>query len=158
MQTQTRLVISFCTLLLFGLIISRQHVAAKISLGDPAGPVGAILYQNAAGHYHTVQRGETLFSIARHYNVSVGQLLEMNQQIRNPNLIYAGQSMWIPARETGSSQSRQTCGINHTVQYGDSLFGIAYWYGADLNEVMVANSIVDPDYIYAGASLYIPCR
>lgn len=41
-------------------------------------------------NYYAVQRGDTLSSIARKYNVTVQYLVILNG-IRNPNLIYAGQ-------------------------------------------------------------------
>lgn len=41
-------------------------------------------------NYYTVQRGDTLWGIARRYGVSVQYLVHLNG-IRNPNLIYPGQ-------------------------------------------------------------------
>ena len=41
-------------------------------------------------NYYTVQRGDTLSSIARRYGVTVRYLVNLNG-IRNPNLIYSGQ-------------------------------------------------------------------
>lgn len=162
MRTTTRLVFSICTLLLFALAMSRYRVAtAKIVLEQPAGEVGAILYHGAAGHYHTIQPGETLSTIAHNYGLSIGQIMSHNWQIRNPHMIYAGHSIWIPTHsETGGGAWRGgsgMCNDTHLVHYGDSLFGIAYYYGANLNQIMSANNIVDADYIYVGQSLYIPC-
>lgn len=37
-----------------------------------------------------LKRGDTLFSIARENNLSVEQLLKLNPQIKNPDIIYAG--------------------------------------------------------------------
>lgn len=37
-----------------------------------------------------LRRGDTLFSIARENNLSVEQLLKLNPQIKNPDIIYAG--------------------------------------------------------------------
>lgn len=45
-------------------------------------------------NYYTVQRGDTLWSIARIYGVSVQYLVNLNG-IRNPNLIYPGQMIKI---------------------------------------------------------------
>ena len=39
---------------------------------------------------HTVKLGDTLSSIAKRYNVSVGRLLSLNPQIRNKNIILPG--------------------------------------------------------------------
>jgi len=51
---------------------------------------------------HVVQRGEYLASIARKYGVSVQALLAANR-LRNPNLLYVGQRLKIPADGTTSS-------------------------------------------------------
>lgn len=44
---------------------------------------------------HTVQTGETLFSISQRYNISL-QLLIMVNRIPNPNVIYPGMQILIP--------------------------------------------------------------
>jgi LysM repeat protein len=148
-------------LLLFALAFTRNHVAtAKIVLEEPQGEVGAILYHGAAGHYHVVRPGETLSAIAQQYGLTIGQIMANNWQIHNPHLIYAGHSIWIPAHGSagtgGGGNGIYDC--SHYVRYGDSLFGIAYYYGVNLNQIMAVNGIIDPDYIYAGTVLYIPCR
>jgi LysM repeat protein len=48
------------------------------------------------GHYHVVRYGETLSGIAYHYGVSPHAILQSNPYIYNPNLIYAGMSLYIP--------------------------------------------------------------
>ena len=48
------------------------------------------------GNSYTVQRGDTLFSIALRFETTVQFLLHINPQIGNPNLIFAGQQINIP--------------------------------------------------------------
>ncbi|MBQ3134766.1 MAG: LysM peptidoglycan-binding domain-containing protein [Oscillospiraceae bacterium] len=48
-------------------------------------PVGGIV--------HKVVKGDTLWAIARRYDVTVAQLLERNPDIKNPNLIRVGQEV-----------------------------------------------------------------
>lgn len=43
--------------------------------------------------WHTVVKGETLWGIAGRYGVSLSRLIELNPQIKNPNLIYIGQKV-----------------------------------------------------------------
>lgn len=50
----------------------------------------------ATGYGHTVQRGETLASIAAQYGVTVADIAAANN-ITNPNLISVGQELIIPA-------------------------------------------------------------
>jgi LysM repeat protein len=49
----------------------------------------------APGWAYTVQYGDTLFKIARRYGVNVW-VLAQNNNIYNINLIYAGQTLYIP--------------------------------------------------------------
>lgn len=50
-----------------------------------------------SGFWYVVRCGDTLYSIARRYGSSVGRLASINH-IWNPNVIYAGQRLWIPGR------------------------------------------------------------
>ena len=50
----------------------------------------------AAGNeeiWHTVVKGESLWSIANRYGETLAQVIERNPQIKNPNLIYVGQKV-----------------------------------------------------------------
>ncbi len=47
------------------------------------------------GQTYTVQRGDTIFSIARRYGVTVGALMQANG-LSNPNYIFVGQVLQIP--------------------------------------------------------------
>lgn len=51
------------------------------------------------GTLYTVQSGDTLFEIARRNNITLASLLAANPQITNPNLIFPGQEICIPALE-----------------------------------------------------------
>lgn len=46
---------------------------------------------------YTVRQGDTLAAIAKRHNVGVDDLIEANLQIRNPNLIYPGQTIRLPS-------------------------------------------------------------
>lgn len=54
---------------------------------------------------YTVQKGDTLWTISKKHNVSFQDLLNANQQIKNPDLIYPNQKINIPQ---GSSTSTNT--------------------------------------------------
>jgi hypothetical protein len=51
---------------------------------------------DCGGTYHCVRYGETLFSIGRQYNVDPYYIAQVNG-LANPNHIYAGQVLYIPA-------------------------------------------------------------
>lgn len=50
------------------------------------------------GTSYIVRKGDTLFIIASRFNLSVEDILRANPQITDPNLIYPGQLIIIPAR------------------------------------------------------------
>jgi lipoprotein-anchoring transpeptidase ErfK/SrfK len=108
---------------------------------------------------HVVQRGETLGHISRQYNVSISNLTATNG-IADPNRIYAGQRLIIPgagntaavvAPATNSSGS-----ATHVVQRGENLFRISIQYNVSMDTIVAANSIANPNSIYAGQRLLIP--
>ncbi len=102
---------------------------------------------------HVVQRGETLYSIARRYGVSVQAIVNANG-IRNPNLIYVGQRLRIP---TGAPPPPSGTGnITYVVQRGDTLAAVAWRHGVTVNAIVQANGLRNPDFIYVGQRLLIP--
>lgn len=48
------------------------------------------------GFYYTIQWGDTLSELAVRFGTTVALILEYNPQITNPNVIYAGDEIWIP--------------------------------------------------------------
>jgi LysM repeat protein len=105
---------------------------------------------------YVVQRGDTLYSIARRFGVSIWQLASLNN-IPNLNLIYVGQLLIIPAPGPmppgpGPAPSR------YVVQYGDTLFSIARRFGVNVWQLAAYNNIPNPNYIRAGQVLLIPPR
>jgi LysM repeat protein len=128
--------------------------------------------------YHTVQRGESLYAIARQYGMAWQDLATLNG-IANPNTIYAGQQLTIvqPAVVTTSEEAApvaeavadtttpsttentpttESVTTTHTVQPGEWLSGIARQYGVDWMSIARANNITDPNTVYAGQVLIIP--
>ena len=49
------------------------------------------------GFIYTVQRGDTLFTIAALFNITLNGLIAANPQITNPNIIFPGQQICVPA-------------------------------------------------------------
>jgi LysM repeat protein len=68
------------------------------SNGDqPPAEVATQRHDQTATVSYVVQRGDTLGAIAKRYNTTVAALLRMNPQIRNPNWLYVGQRIRVPA-------------------------------------------------------------
>ena len=52
--------------------------------------------ESAAAEAYTVRKGDTLWGIAKRYDVTLAALIAANPQIKNPNLIYPGDKVLIP--------------------------------------------------------------
>ena len=94
---------------------------------------------------HIVQRGETIYSIARRYGISAEAIASANG-IVNPNWIYTGQRLTIPTQ--GSSPTTV-----YTVQWGDTLFSIARQHGTTADTLAWLNGLGNPGFIWAGQRL-----
>lgn len=104
-----------------------------------------------------IKYGDTLSQLALEYNTTVRRLVELNN-IENPNLIYAGETLIVPSGETssdtdGNSTSGQTIYI---VQRGDTLNQIAMNFGTTARAIAVENNIRNINLIYVGQKLIIP--
>jgi len=107
-----------------------------------------------SGGYYTVQRGDTLYSIARRYGTTAQAIAQANQ-IYNPSLIHAGQVLYIPGWAPPPPPP-PSGDVYYTVQPGDNLFRIALRYGTSVWAIVVANNISNPSLIYRGQVLLIP--
>jgi LysM repeat protein len=101
--------------------------------------------------YYTVQRGDTLYSIARRHGTTVQAIAQANQ-IYNPSVIHVGQVLYIPS---GVAPTPPPSGVYYTVQRGDNLHRIARRYGTSVWAIVVANNISNPSLIYPGQVLLI---
>ncbi len=99
------------------------------------------------GVYYTVKRGDTLWDIARKTGSTVEKIVAANN-IKNPDLIYAGEMFLIP--------EITNTGRYYTVRAGDTLWGIAQRFGSSVNAIAAANGIKNPNLIYAGEVFLIP--
>jgi LysM repeat protein len=102
---------------------------------------------------HVVQWGESLSIIAAQYGVTVNAIAEANG-ISNPNFVYAGQRLVIPAGAVPASPSGPTS--TYVVQRGDTLRTIASRYGTTVTNLASWNSLWNPDFIYVGQVLRVP--
>jgi len=115
--------------------------------------MGVGLAEAADPGVHIVQRGDTLYSIARRYGTTVSALVQANG-LRNPNRIYVGQRLVIPGTAAASSSS--SSGSVHVVQRGENLFRIALRYGTTVQALARANNLSNTSLIYVGQRLVIP--
>jgi LysM repeat protein len=114
------------------------------------------LSAHAQARVHVVQRGDTLYSIARRYGTTVQAIMSANG-LRNGNFIWVGQRLTIPGTSSGSSSGGGTAsGGVYVVRRGDTLYSIARRHGTTVQAIMNANGLRNGNFIWVGQRLTIP--
>lgn len=111
---------------------------------------------------YIVQKGDVLSRLAVDFNTTTKNLIAMNN-LSNPDVLYVGQELRIPAGSRSSSSSSSSYkssssvkkGGEYMIQKGDTLSGIAVAAGVSINDLRSLNNIKD-DQIFAGETLSIP--
>ena len=104
----------------------------------------------AADTFHVVKRGETLYSLARGYGVSLETLLERNK-ISDPADISIGTRLIIPA----SISKKDSESKLYEVQKGDTYFRIAGKYNMSVEELLSLNGRYINQVLSIGEKLVI---
>lgn len=125
--------------------------------------------------YHVVRRGENLSTISKRYNVSIEELLKINN-ITKKTVIRAGQK--IRVRVESSERSAVTKGktirvakrgavklttqhmaassLHHRIRRGETLTSIAARYKIPLHKLAKANNLKPGNKVLVGQNLVIP--
>ena len=98
--------------------------------------------------FHTVERGETFYSISRTLGIKADDLMKYNG-ITDPGRLQAGQRLKIPSSNTGGVSS-------YRVTRGDTLYGIARKYSVTVEAIREINSLPANYLLREGDSLMIP--
>ena len=106
---------------------------------------------------YVVKRGDCMAKIARKYGMTLGKLIALNPQVKNPSRIYVGQVL-IVGYTTGSTTTATVATATdtanaeyYTVQRGDSLYKIAVKNKVSLPKLKALNAdLFAQKYIYAG--------
>ena len=101
---------------------------------------------STASDTYIVKKGDSLYSIARTYNISVDKLKEINNLTSNALAI--GQVLKIPSSDESSN-------VVYTVKKGDSLYSIAREYGTTVDAIKKLNNITS-NTLSIGQKLLLP--
>lgn len=90
---------------------------------------------------HTLEKGETLYSVSRKYKVSYEALASANG-ITDPTKLKVGTVLIIPSV--------------HVVEKGETLFGLARQYGISVGDLLAANKLGQGYVLKIGDVLVVP--
>lgn len=129
----------------------------------------------ATGQRHTVEQGETLYGLAKHYGTTVEEIIAANPG--SDKGIKTGQVLTIPGKGTTAStkvnanqQVMEAFGRNttmqvsvpqgsdpifHTLQAGEDICSIAKQYNATIEGIISANPGLKPDEYTTGAKVKV---
>jgi LysM repeat protein len=93
---------------------------------------------------YVVQRGDTLYSIARRYNMTVTELAALNK-ITDVNKLEVGQVLVV--------KSVVAAPATYTVQSGDTLYRIALRFNKNVYDLAELNGLTNLNKIYVGQVL-----
>ena len=103
-------------------------------------------------NFYTVQKGDTLYSISKKFNISVEEIKKINNL--KSNTLSIGQKLNL----NGNLPDNETNEIeydNYTVQRGDSLWSIAQKYNITVNELINLNEL-ENTILQIGQNLKVP--
>ncbi len=148
------------TLMEMNRLTSPHHIRAGASITVPVPALALAETPKAADHangagdsHHVVQRGDTLWDIARAYQVSMRDLRRWNDL--EDSRIYPGHALRISA---DVSNDGRTARGQHWIREGETLSTIAEQYGTTVPALMEMNRLESPHWIRAGTRIAVPVR
>lgn len=106
-------------------------------------PAGGAVRSGQVPSVVQVQRGDSVYAIARRYGVPMRKIIEING-LNPPYMLYPGQTLRMPAQQV------------YRVARGDTLYGISRSFGVNMNTLARVNKLKPPYIIYPGQSLVLP--
>jgi len=99
---------------------------------------------------HIIQKGETIYSIARQYGVSADEVIKHNN-INDPRAIQAGKQIRIPSKNPAAPAYNE-----YQVERNDTLYGIARKYNIAVADLLDINGFVPGYVLKAGEKIRVP--
>jgi LysM repeat protein len=145
-------------------ITDPNHILAGTTLvipGSTPASAPAAVPEVSSGRTVTVMLGDTLGALAAANDVTVAQLVALNN-LADPNVIVVGTTLTIPgttpsaapAAAAAPAQTPQSPTV--IVMIGDTLTAIGARYGVSVAQLAAANGISNPNFVTVGTKLVIP--
>jgi len=127
-------------------------------LGDTPRPSAPT---ESSGYFtYQIQEGDTLFSIADRFGVTMSTLMGLNPDV-TPEVINVGDELTVPGENPDNAPAiTPTSGFQSVIEYevmsGDTLAAIAARFDTTVDAIVRENNLESPDQIQEGQILRIP--
>lgn len=110
---------------------------------------------------HVVEKGETLYGIAQKYKVTLGQIYNLNSQLKQS--INEGDEIYIPGQTLSDEnivikdKETKKPAETHEVKAGETLYSIARTYGTSIDSIYLYNpQLSEQPHLNVGQELILP--
>jgi LysM repeat protein len=145
--------INFYLIALWLCVISSQPLFSQVD--KPQAALGNELGERV--FYHTVEHGQTVYSIGLMYDVNEEAIYQLNPSSRQ--FIKVGEKLKIPQKEisivTGDDPKSEMY-LFHTIQPGETLYGVSKYYKVTAEDISNANPGLTFQTFSAGKNIRIP--
>ena len=105
---------------------------------------------------HTVRLGESLWSIAKLYDVSINELIKWNTlEIKKHIKEHDDIIIWLSETNLNQNANSVIRKINYKVENGDSLYKISDKFKISINDIVKWNQLNQKNYLQPGQSLLL---
>ncbi len=105
--------------------------------------------------YYTVRSGDTLWSIAQHFSVSMESIVAVNY-LSNKDVLSVGQNLEIPALGGVGRDNNKIQTVIYKVVKGDTLWNIAQKFDVTMVDIININQLQNVTSLAIGQKLNIP--
>lgn len=113
--------------------------------------IGGVCAQATSGYFmHTVTKGQSLYSIASMYNVTIDEIVRLNPG--SEERIKAGEALKIPQKKDNGQPAY------HTIQAGETLYKLTVHYGVSAQDICRANPGLSAKNFRIGQVIAIPAK
>ena len=146
----------FKRILTLGLLLSSLTATAAESMPDIEQSKVIVFISGKKYYIHTVQQGNTLYSIAKAYDISEAEIKEHNPNVTEGLKI--GQTIKIPVSEKSIAQvekRRKKEFIAHKIKAGQTLYSIARDYNISVATLCEDNPSLNPQSLSIGETIWV---
>ena len=104
--------------------------------------------------YHILREGESLWSVATRYQVSMSDLLAMNN-LTIDTLVRTGETLRVHLLPGESLPPTATPAPYHIVKDGENVWSISSTYGISVDELNALNGLAPEDLLHEGDQLWV---